>query len=137
MPSHSAMKTAEMPPNPVASKPVPALVAPIDLTDAEVLATIRQAIVETFGSHKAAAITFGVHPAKLSRWLAGTERLPAVVFRHEPLFHSFARLMLERRGYVVQRSDRWTWLTLRVCRMARAMLRRVEVELERDVREVA
>lgn len=111
----------------------------IDLTDEEVLALVRRAIDQVFDSRKAAAYHFHVPESRLSHWLnpESRERLPAYVFRHTRLFHVFARLMLERRGYVVQQPTKWTWLKLRACRMARAMLRRVERQLKEDLGNAA
>lgn len=72
----------------------------------ELLSLVRDAIMRTLRSQKAAAIEMGVNDALLSRQLNGQERLPLSQLAKSPgVLAEFGALLAEHVGHRVKRCD--------------------------------
>lgn len=98
----------------------------------ELLELVREAILRTVRSQKAAAIELGVDVAQLSRQLSGLERLPLTLLARSPrILAEFAALLAKSKGFELRRptpqTQRKREIRDRVLELARLWL---EEELE-------
>lgn len=77
-----------------------------DGANRDVLELVREAMLRSLKSQKAAAIEMGIDHAQLSRQLAGLERLPLLQLTKSPAtLTEFAALLAEYCGHRVRRAQ--------------------------------